>query len=399
MILGILKERKEPPDKRVVFSPKQLENLKIKYPDLKIQIESSDIRIFPDSAYLEKGFKVTSDLSECDILLGVKEVPIKNLIPNKTYFFFSHTIKKQEHNRDLLKAVLKKNIRLIDYETIVDHNNKRLIGFGKYAGIVGVYNGFRALGLRNDSFYLEKVENLSDYEAVLKELKKLRLPADYKILLTGNGRVADGVREVLANLNLKEVDKSGFLNKSFSEPVYCQIHVLDYNKRKDKQIKDKYDFYQNPEDYISDFRKFTSVTNYFIAGHFYGQNSPILISQKDVQRDDFKIDLIADISCDIGPIAPTLRASSIADPFYGYDPKSGKEVKFDAPGAITVMAVDNLPCELAKDASEGFGEMFMNHIIPALVSVDAQKILERATITEKGQLTPRFSYLQDFVDD
>lgn len=399
MKIGLIKERKTPPDRRVVFSPEKLEELKQKFPKAKIKVESSDIRIFPDAAYKEKGFELSKNMTDCDVLLGVKEVPIDALIPNKKYFFFSHTIKKQPYNCDLLNAILEKNIELYDHETITDSGGSRLIGFGRYAGIVGAYNGFRAYGLREKTFTLPKVEKLPDYKAVIKELQKVKLPSEFKILLTGRGKVAGGAREILEHLNIKEVNVQDYLADSFDQPVFCQIDVTDYNKRKDGKTVDKCDFYNNPEDYDSDFMRFSKVTDYFIAGHFFGDGAPYLFTREDAKKDEFNINLIADISCDIdGPVASTIRPSTIADPFYGYDPKTEKETAFDAPNAITVMAVDNLPCELPKDASEGFGEMFLENVIPAFYNRDENGILERAQMTVNGKLTPRYEYLQDFVE-
>src|SRR5690606_29591076 len=148
--IAIIKERKNPPDKRVVFSPEKCQEVITRFPEVQFKVESSDIRVFPDSAYREKGIEVTDDVSDCDVMLGVKEVPISALIPNKKYFFFSHTIKKQPYNRNLLRAILENNIQLYDHETIVMDNGHRLIGFGRYAGLVGAYNGFRALGMRDN---------------------------------------------------------------------------------------------------------------------------------------------------------------------------------------------------------------------------------------------------------
>ncbi|PZD78118.1 NAD(P)-dependent oxidoreductase [Mesonia sp. K7] len=398
MKFALIKERKTPPDRRVVFSPQKLQELKSKFPDCEILVESSAIRVFSDKAYEEAGFKVTSDVSDCDVLLGVKEVPIEALIPDKKYFFFSHTIKEQPYNRDLLRAILDKNIELYDHETIVDERGNRLIGFGRYAGIVGAYNGFRALGLRDGLFDLPKVENLPDYTSVKKELSRIQLP-NLKILLTGSGKVAYGAKEILDYLNIKKVGIESYLSDNFDEPVYCMVDVLDYNKRKDGQLLDKYDFYNNPTAYESDFMRFAKVTDYFIAGHFYDQDAPFLFTREDAKRKDFNINLIADVSCDIdGPVASTIRPSTIAEPFYGYHPKTENEVEYNDPKAITVMAVDNLPCELPKDASEGFGEMFLQHVIPAFFNNDKDGILKRAKITENGQLTQRFSYLQNYVD-
>ena len=399
MKIGIIKERKTPPDRRVVFSPQKLSLLKKQFPNCELFVESSNIRIFPDEEYEKLGFQISEDLSNCDILLGVKEVPIDSLIPHKKYFFFSHTIKKQPYNRSLLQAVLEKNIELYDHEVIVDENNSRLIGFGRYAGIVGAYNGFRALGLRDKLFNLPKVESLPDYEAVVENLQQIKIPS-IKIALSGSGKVAYGAKEILDHLHIKKVNIHDYLTKSFEEPVYAMIDVLDYNKRKDGKQLDKYDFYNFPEAYESDFMRFAKVTDYFIAGHFYGDSAPYFFTKEDVKKKEFKINLIADVSCDIdGPIASTLRPSTIADPFYGYDPQTESEVEFDAENAITVMAVDNLPCELPKDASEGFGDMFLKHVIPAFFNDDENGILNRARMTFKGELTSRYSYLKDFVNE
>jgi alanine dehydrogenase len=396
--IAIIKERKNPPDKRVVFSPEKCQEVINQFPEVQFKVESSDIRVFPDSAYREKGIELTDDVSNCDVMLGVKEVPISALIPNKKYFFFSHTIKKQPYNRNLLKAIIENNIELYDHETIVMENGHRLIGFGRYAGLVGAYNGFRAMGLRDKLFNLPKVEHLADLEAVKAELDKITIP-NIKIVLTGRGKVANGAKEILDHLNIKEVAVEDYLNNEFNEAVYCFIDVMDYNKRSDGKPVDKREFFKDPSGYESDFMRFAKVSDMLITGHFYGDGAPFLFTRKDAKHPDFKINLVADISCDIdGPIACTIRSSTIAEPFYGYDPQTKSEVAFDAQDSITVMAVDNLPCELPKDASEGFGEMFKEHVIPAFFNGDKDGILQRAKITEGGKLTSRFAYLQNYLD-
>ena len=398
MKFGIIKERKNPPDRRVVFSPEKLLELKQQFPDVRIKVESSDIRIFSDEAYKNAGLEIAEDVSDCDVLLGVKEVPIDALIPNKKYFFFSHTIKKQPYNRKLIQAILKKNIELFDHETIIKENGARLIGFGRYAGIVGAYNGFRAYGLKNKSFILPKAEKLDSQQELINELQKIALP-NIKIILTGNGKVAYGAKEMLDGMNIKKVSVDDYLNKTFNEPTYCLVDVLDYNKRKDGAVINNHDFYNHPENYVSDFMRFGTVTDFFIAGHFYGNGAPYLFTREDAKLPEFKIRLVADISCDVdGPVASTLRASTIEEPLYGYNPLTESEVHYKDKNAIVVMAVDNLPCELPKDASEGFGEMFLQHVIPAFYNNDKEGVLERAKMTENGKLTKRFSYLQDFVD-
>jgi alanine dehydrogenase len=399
MKIGIIKERKTPPDRRVVFTPEQLQHLQNNYGDLKFVVEPSDIRVFSDEAYRNCDIDVYPDLSDCEVLLGVKEVPIDALIPNKSYFFFSHTIKKQDYNRDLLKAILNKNITLYDHEVITKSNGFRLIGFGRYAGLVGAYNGFRLLGKRQNLFDLPKVENLSDLNVVKAELDKIKVP-NIRILLTGSGKVAKGSREILEHLSIKEVSVNEFLRDDFIEPVFTNAQVLDYNKRKDEKPGMVGEFFEDPKPYESDFMKFAKVTDMFIAGHFYGDDAPFLFTREEAKHPDFKINLVADISCDIdGPVASTIRPSTIADPFYGYDPKIESEIDYLDPNGIGVMAVDNLPCELPKDASEGFGEMFAEHVIPAFFNDDKDGILERARMTNQGELTARYSYLQSFVDD
>ena len=398
MKIALLKERKSPPDRRVVLSPQACKSLLEKYPQLEIVAESSDIRTFSDDEYREAGIPVSSDIASSDIMLGVKEVPVDRLIPEKSYIFFSHTIKKQPYNRKLLQAVLQKNIKLYDHELFVDGRGMRLIGFGFYAGIVGTYNGMRTYGLKYKLFELPKAETLADKKALIKQLKAIDLPA-IKIVLTGTGRVGRGAKEILDAIKIKEVDIPAFLNQKFEEAVYVNIDALDYNKRKDGEVRSLHDFFENGDEYENDFMRFAREADMLIAGHFWDEESPRLITREQAASPDFNIGVIADISCDInGPIAATIRASSIAEPNYGYDPKTGKETDFRDPEAIAVMAVDNLPCELPRDASIGFGEMFGKAIIPAFFNDDKDEILHRALMTRHGKLTKHYAYLQDYVD-
>ncbi|AOW21743.1 NAD(P)-dependent oxidoreductase [Urechidicola croceus] len=396
--IGIIKERKNPPDRRVVFSPNACRELLEKYPDLEISVESSDIRVFSDNEYIKQGVKVVDDISNCDVLLGVKEVPIKDLIPNKKYFFFSHTIKKQPYNRKLLNAILEKNIQLFDHETLVDENGNRVVAFGRYAGIVGAYNGFRAFGLKYDLFQLPKAESLKNQKELIDELRKINL-SNIKIVLTGKGRVSNGAKEMLDASYVKEVTVDEFLGKTFDVPVYVQLDVLDYNKRIDGKILSNRDFYNNPQDYKSNFMRFAKVADFYIAGHFYGEGSPFIFTRDDMKSRDFKIKVVADVSCDIdGPVACTIKPSTIANPIYGYNPETESEDDFKKEKIIAVMAVDNLPCELPNDASVGFGEQFAKHVIPSFFNNDKSRILQRSQMTDKGSLTPRYTYLKGYTE-
>jgi alanine dehydrogenase len=398
MKFGILKERKSPPDRRVVFSPTALVQLQQLIPDAVVKVESSDIRVFTNEQYSNLGIEVAKDISDCAVLFGVKEVPVENLMSNKSYFFFSHTIKKQLYNRILLQSILEKNINLYDHETIVNAEGRRLIGFGRYAGIVGAYNTIRAFGTKFELFRLPKAETLSGREELIKHLKRIVFPP-IKIVITGTGKVGNGIKEILDAIKITEVTVDNFLSKKYAQAVYTQIGVLEYNKRTDGSILDYNDFYLNPSEYHSNFERFTKAADILITGHYHANEAPVILSKEMLKSKDCKIKVVGDISCDIdGPIGCTLRASTIANPFYGYSPSDDKEVDVFHPAAVVVMAVDNLPCELPKDASEGFGTMFMEHVIPAFFNGDKDGVLARAQMTENGKLTPKFSYLQDYVD-
>ena len=398
MHFGIIQERKNPPDRRVVLSPKACQSVLRDFENAKITVEPSKIRVFTDEEYKALGVKVAIDMAACDVLLGVKEVPVEDLIPNKKYFFFSHTIKKQPYNRKLLQAVLEKNIELYDHELITNTENIRLVAFGRYAGIVGAYDGIRAYGLKSGDYQLPKATELIDQADLIEHLKEIDMPP-IKVLLTGKGRVGNGAKEMLDGMELREVSVEEYLNHNFTEGVYCQIDVLDYNRRRDGRELDENDFFANAEDYESTFMRFAAVTDLYMAGHFYDQAAPYLFTREDAKDENFNISLVADISCDVdGPVASTIRASSIEDPVYGYHPIKEVEVDFHDPNAIGVMAVDNLPAELPRDSSRGFGEAFVKHVIPAFFNGDKDGILERARMTQKGKLTERYAYLQDYVD-
>ena len=398
MKIGILREGKTPPDKRVALSPAQCVQVQEQYPELELVVQPSPIRRFIDAEYLALGVNMQEDLSDCDVIIGVKEVPKKDLIPNKTYFYFSHTIKEQPYNRGLLLKMIDLNIRMIDYETLTNANGKRLIGFGRYAGIVGCYNGFLTYGKRTGAYTLKEANLCDDRKEMESEFSKIKLPA-IKIIVTGSGRVGNGVLEVINGIGVKEVSKEDFLNKEFDQAVFVHLNTLDYNTRIDGAEDSKPDFYANPKEYRSDFMKYARLSEFFIAGHYYSADSPYLFTREDTKSADFKIRTVADVSCDIdGPVASTVRPSTIADPIYGYNPLTESEDDFTKPGVIAVMAVDNLPCELPKDASEDFGQEMIKHILPCLLGDDTDGVISRATICENGKLTKYYQYLNKYVE-
>jgi alanine dehydrogenase len=391
--LGIIREGKVPPDKRVPLTPSQCKSLLETYPHLEIVVQPSPIRAFSDQEYLDAGLPMSEDLSDCDIIIGVKEVNIDDLIPNKKFMFFSHTIKKQPYNRDLLQAVIDKKIQLIDYEVLKDTLNKRVLGFGRYAGIVGCYNGFLTYGLKHGLYTLKPANACRDRKEVEEELKKVKLPQNAKVVLTGFGRVGHGAREILANIPIKEVDAEAFVSQDFDGPVFTHLELSDYFARRDGGAYDKREFFTDPSPYKSTFSRFLSHADMYIPCHYWSDKADFIITRDDLKQKDVRLSVVADISCDIDcAVACTIRPSTISDPMYGYNPHTESEVDFMDADAIAVMAVDNLPCELPLDASEDFGSELIKRVMPSLIVEDTDKIIARASETSlEGGLTEYFS--------
>lgn len=397
--IGIIKEGKIPVDRRVPLTPDQVKSILDLNPSLEIKCQRSDIRCFKDEEYEQAGAELVDDVSDCEIILGVKEVPMNMLADGKTHFFFSHTIKKQEYNRKLLQTIMKKKIRLIDWECLTNKKGKRLIAFGRYAGIVGAYNGILTYGKRYNLFHLRPAHTCFDLDDLKTEYAKVALPK-IKIILTGGGRVSKGAMEVLDGMGIRKVSPAEFLTEYFNEPVYTQLNTRDYNTRIAGGIFDRDEFYADPTKYESSFLEYAKKADLLIAGAFWDPRAPVLFNKEDISRNNFKIHVVADITCDIeGSIPSTKQPSTIEDPVYDYNPSNDRvEEAYTDEGNITVMAVDNLPCELPRNASEDFGKEFVSHILPNLLGEDKDAIIERATITQNGKLTDKFSYLQDYVD-
>ena len=400
MKIGVVREGKTPPDQRVPLTPAQCAELKRSYPEVELVVESSEVRRIGDDEYRAEGIDVVQDLSGCDVLLGVKEVPLDMLIPDTTYLFFSHTYKLQPYNAKLLRTIVDKRIRLIDYELIKRPNGQRVIGFGRWAGIVGAYNGLRAWGLRHVSFDLPHAIDCADMKEMVGHAKAVDLPSHMKIVLTGGGRVGMGAHELLSSLGLREVHAEAFLKEDFNEAVFTRLDVEQYNARTDGKPFDMEGFMTDATGYKSTFMPYAEVADMFIAGHYWAEGSPFLFTREDMKSASWNVKVVADVSCDIdGPVACTLRPSTIAEPLYGYNPSTESECAMDDPSGITVMAVDNLPCELPRDASHGFGKEMMAHVIPLLVGGDRDDMLTNATQTTlKGALAPKFAYLQNYID-
>lgn len=398
--IGLIREGKVPPDKRVAFTPLQTEEIEQRFPGVRVLCQESDVRAFGDQEYRERGIETVADMRTCDILMGIKEVQIKDLIEHKTYMFFSHTLKKQPYNKKLLQEILRKNITLIDYEALKDRFGNRLVAFGRYAGIVGAYNALWTYGKRFNLFSIRRAYECFDVNDLKRELRKAILPP-IKIVLTGAGRVGRGAMEALDTANIRKVNAKDFLEEKFSEPVYVQLSSGDYHRKRDGGSFNRDEFHRNPERYGSDFNHFASVADILIAGAFWNPKAPLLFTRENMQGNNFKIRVIADITCDInGSIPSTKKASTIVEPLYDYDPASDSvKPPLSDPSFVTVMAIDNLPCELPRSASEEFGRDLMDKILPQLIIEDKEGVIDRATITRGGHLTEHFMYLKDYVSN
>ena len=397
--LGIIREGKNPPDSRVPLNPSQCKQLIDLGIDLKVQ--KSPSRCFPDKDYAAIGVPLADDVSSQDVLLGVKEVPIDQLISDKTYFFFSHTIKEQVYNQKLLKAVVDKNIRLIDYEVLTNEKGARVIAFGKFAGMVGAHNALWTYSQRTKSFALPRMNSLYDYAAAKNLYKSLNIPP-IKIALTGTGRVSTGAEMVLLDMGIKKVRPIDYVATEYDYPVFCQLNSFFYAKRKDgKEFDNVQEFYDSPKDYDSDFHHFLPVTDIMINGIYWDNDAPAFFSRQQMQDPKFRIKVIADVTCDIAPVSSipsTIKASTIADPVFGYDPVTNKEVAAHQSNYIDMMTIDNLPNELPRDASSAFGEMFIEHVLSELREGTKGGMIDRATVTKDGNLGAHFEYLRNYLE-
>lgn len=397
MKIGIIKEGKVPVDHRVPFTPQQIKKLTELYPQHSFVVQSSDVRTFKDPEYTDQAVDVVDNIDDCDVIFGVKEVPIPTLLDNKTYFFFSHTTKMQPYNKGLLQAVLEKKITLIDYEGLA-LNGQRVVAFGRWAGIVGAYNGLLTYGLKYKKYHLKPANQCFDLDEMYTELKKLDL-GNIRIALTGGGRVSKGAEEVLSQAGIKKVSVNDYLNTSFNEAIYTQLDIEDYNKTKDGTDFQKELFYTQPELFASDFQKFLPHTDVLIAGAYWDPKAPVLFTEEDLKKDNFNIKVIADITCDIkGSIPTTLRPATIADPIYDIKRSDCSEIEvFTNPDTLSVMAVDNLPCELPRGASQEFGAQLLDNVIPNFFGTDDDEVILNASITNESGLTDKYSYLSNWV--
>jgi saccharopine dehydrogenase (NAD+, L-lysine-forming) len=400
MNIGILRETKAPADSRVPFSPAQCRQVEDEYPGIRIYVQPSPTRCFADQEYADEGIELAENLNHCDVLLGVKEVKTQYLQQNKTYFIFSHTIKKQPYNKELLQTILLKKIRLIDYEMLTDGRGVRIIGFGRWAGLAGTYIGMRAWYLKHHNNSLIPATECSGLEDMMIGASANH-PGKIRIALTGDGRVAGGSEEMLNAFGVKKVTVDEYLHREyFDGPVYTQLDPSKYNMHKSGKEFNLQHFFNFPKEYTSNFERFCPKTDLLIMAAYWDPDAPVLFTTGDMVKAGFNIRVIADITCDImGSVPSSIRTTTFTEPYYDYNRNLQKEeIPFSHPENVTMMTIDNLPCGLPKEASIDFGHHIIKNIVPLLLGDDNENIIERATITRGGMLTDRYSYLQDWVN-
>lgn len=397
--IGIVREGKIPQDNRTPFSPKQCREIEDKNPGVQFFIQPSPIRCFTDEEYRAQGLEVQEDLQDCEILFGVKEAKIETLIPGKTYLFFSHTKKAQAHNKGLMEALIAKKIRLIDYECLTHDDGHRIVGFGYWAGVVGAHNGLLTYGKKFKAFNLPPVYTLKNFLELKESYENIFLP-NLKIVVTGSGRVSTGVLDILQYLDITEVSPDDFLFRTYDYPVFTHLKGRDLYCRKSDESYSRDDFHAHPEEYRCLFLPYSKVADILMNGIYWDHKIPRLFELQDLREPGFRIPVIADITCDEdGSVPCNVGASTIADPVYGYDKKLlQRTAPFQAdPQILDIMAVDNLPNELPRDASKYFGGFLQTYVLPDLIARQNTPVLQRATICQDGRLGENYQYLKEYA--
>lgn len=400
MRIGLIRETKVPVDNRVALTPGQMAALQKRFPGDEFVVQSSETRAFSDDAYRAAGLDVRENMHDCDLLFGIKEVDIHTLIPEKHYFFFGHFAKQQSANLPLLQSLISKRITFSDYEYLVDDHNQRLCAFGWWAGFVGTYYTLRGYGLRHGLFNLPKPDRQFSMDKLLQTLQSVKLPA-VKLLVTGNGRVSHGVQELLEQLGAERLSEDDFLaERPVDKLSFCAVDADRLVVRHDGTPFLWTDFLQHPSEYRSDFMRWGKCADILIAAHFWNPQAPVYLTREDLANPELHIRFIGDITCDIqGSIRSTLRASTHERPYYDYNPMTAdEESAFSSEQNITVMAIDTCPNALATDTSAFFGEKLIEHVLTPILERKHADVVERATILEKGRLTPRFNYLSSFAE-
>ena len=394
--IGLLRERKVPADNRVALTPAQCKWIHKTAPDIKVVVQSSPDRCYTDKEYKDAGVAIVPDVSDCDILFGIKEVPVADLIPGKTYLFFSHTRKQQPANRQMFRNILEKKITLIDYECLEHDDGQRILGFGFFAGVVGAHNGIMAYGRRTGRYELGRVHSQPSFQELIHTYFGLRLP-EIKVAVTGSGRVAHGVLEIMNLLEIIEVEPDEFLERNFTYPVFTQMKGASLYEHAKTGAYQREDFHLHPQDYRCKFLPYTQKADILMNGIYWDKGMPRLFEWEDMVHPGFRLQTIADITDDReGSIPCNLGDSAMEEPVYGVDRQTRTVTAPYLSGSVDIMAVGNLPNELPRDASRYFGEQLIKHVLEDLLR-GGSTVITRATMVREGLLTEPFRYLSGYA--
>lgn len=433
--IGIRRENKNIWEKRTPLTPNDIFSLK-KDENLEFVIQTSPIRAFKDEEYEKAGANVKEDLSECDLIFAVKEIPVQYINKDKTYIFFSHTIKGQKSNMPMLKKIMDLKATLIDYEKVTDEKGRRLIFFGEFAGKAGMIDTLWALGqrlynegMKTPFLHIKTAHEYDSFKAatlalldVAGEIKKQgmhRSLAPFVLGIAGYGNVSRGAQKVLESLPITEIEPKDIAplfeedepnNKTIYKVVFKEEHTVEPKSKADKF--ELQDFFKHPEKYQSVFKKYLPYLTLLVNCIYWDSRYPRLITKKDAKEmyaegKKPRLKIVGDISCDIeGGIEFTLKSTDPSQPVFVYDPKKDEAIMgFNGNGPV-VLAVDNLPCELPKESSQEFSTVlkkFVPEIAKADFHADFNKLnlppeIKKAVIVYQGELTPDYKYLEKHLN-
>ncbi|MBN1302759.1 MAG: hypothetical protein JW995_16190 [Melioribacteraceae bacterium] len=428
-LIGIRREDKNIWERRVPLVPEHVKKLYEEY-NIQTVLQPFARRAFSESEYKEVNAIFSEDLSDCPIILAVKEIPLNFVMPDKTYIFFSHTIKGQHYNMPLLKELIDKKCTLIDYECIKNSEGKRVVFFGHFAGVAGMIDALHGYGLRLKNLgienHLAEIKPAYEYKdinearehikAVSRKIKTDGLPdekAPYIFGFMGYGNVSKGAQEIFDLLPFEEIDPSEIselkrLDKIlFYKTVFKEEHLVRPIKPGDKF--ELQDYFDNPQKYESRFEEFLPYLSLVVNCIFWDENYPRFITKHYLNSNQhLRLDLICDITCDInGAVEITYKSTGSDNPAYTYDPSNGEFTDGFAGRGIVNIAVDNLPTELPRDSSIEFSNAlypFIEGIVNADMSLKFDDVnypeeIKNAVIVYKGELTPAFNYLQKLLPD
>jgi saccharopine dehydrogenase (NAD+, L-lysine-forming) len=431
--IGIRHEDKYVMERRAPLTPKHVERL-IKNKKLDFIVQTSEKRVFTDEEYIKAGAKIAKDLKKCSVIFGVKEMPESFFEEDKTYIFFSHVIKGQVYNMPMLKKMMEMKCNLIDYERVVDEQGKRLIFFGRYAGLAGMINSLWSTGLRlkeagyktpfaqikQAHHYSSLAEIREAISAVGQEIAEKGMPEElrpFTVAFTGYGNVSQGAQEILGLLPVKEIspEKLLYLKRRSKLPdnliykvVFKEEHLVEpVDENEEFEL---HEYYSNPEKFKSSFEKYIPHIDMLINCIYWDSRYPRLVTKNYLEKlfsdGTPKLKVIGDISCDVnGSVECTEKGTEIEDPIFVYHPDSRTHTMGHKGDGVLVMAVDILPSELPRDSSAGFADVLVNYVKAIadcdfnedFLTLDLPNAIKSALILHRGELTPHFKYLEEHL--